>query len=54
MRAKNLTEPKKTKCACGADLPNTSFAPPVKSVETNKEVCADCKLAEVLSIFYAK
>lgn len=48
MRANKLTEPKKTKCECGADLPNTDFAPPVKSRITGKEICPDCKVREIL------
>ncbi len=51
MRAKNLTEPGKKKCSyedCRADLPNTTFAPPVKSTITGKEICPDCKLMEIL------
>lgn len=51
MRAKNLTEPGKKKCAyedCRADLPNTRFAPPAKSGITGKEICPDCKLMEIL------
>lgn len=51
MRAKNLTEPRKKKCSyedCCADLPNTAFAPPVKSSITGKEICPDCKLMEFL------
>jgi hypothetical protein len=52
MRAKNLTQPKKTKCECGSDLPNTSFAPPVKSRITSKEICADCKVREIIGEIY--
>lgn len=51
MRAKNLTEPGKKKCAyedCRADLPNTMHAPPVKSTITGKEICPDCKVVEIL------
>lgn len=51
MRAKNLTEPGKKKCSyedCNGDLPNTMFAPPVKSNLTGKEVCAHCKVMEII------
>lgn len=48
MRAKDLTKPTKKKCNCGADLPNTMFAPPVKSDVTGREICADCKLNEIV------
>ncbi len=51
MRAKNLTEPTKKKCSnegCNGDLPNTTFAPPVKSAVTNKEICAQCKVDELI------
>lgn len=51
MRAKNLTEPSKKKCSyedCNSDLPNTMFAPPVKSGITGKEICPDCKVMELL------
>ena len=51
MRAKNLTEPGKKKCSnegCNNDLPNTMFAPPVKSDTTGKEICVDCKTMEIL------
>ena len=49
MRAKNLTEPGKKKCSnkdCNGDLPNTMFAPPIKSGITGKEICPDCGLQE--------
>jgi hypothetical protein len=49
MKAKNLTKPRKKKCSnddCINDLPNTMFAPPVKSLVTNKEICVNCKVAE--------
>lgn len=51
MRAKDLTEPSKKKCSyedCHSDLPNTTFAPPVKSSITGKEICPDCKVMEIL------
>ena len=51
MRAKSLTEPGKKKCSyedCRNDLPNTMFAPPVKSGITGKEICPDCKVVEIL------
>lgn len=51
MRAKNLTEPGKKRCSyedCNKDLPNTMFAPPVKSGITGKEICPDCKVMEIL------
>lgn len=51
MRAKNLTEPGRKKCSyedCNSDLPNTMFAPPVKSGITGKEICSDCKVMEII------
>lgn len=48
MKAKNLTEAKKKKCECGRDLLTSHFCPPVKSEVTNKEICVDCKVVEVL------
>lgn len=50
MRANKLTEPTKKKCECGGDLPNTMFAPPLKSVRTNKEICPDCKTFEIVDV----
>lgn len=52
MRAKNLTEPGKKKCSnerCNGDLPNTTFAPAVKSSITNREICSNCKVAEIIN-----
>lgn len=48
MKAKNLTEPKKKKCECGRDLVTSDFCPPIKSEVSNKEICADCKVVEIL------
>lgn len=48
MRANKLTEPTKKKCECGGDLPNTMFAPALKSTVTNKEICVDCKASEIM------
>lgn len=51
MRAKNLTEPGKKRCSnedCNNELPNTMFAPAIKSTVTNKEICPDCRVMEFL------
>lgn len=51
MRAKDLTEPGKKKCSnkgCNNDLPNTTFAPAVKSESTKRQICVDCKVAELI------
>lgn len=46
-QAKKKTEPRKKKCfSCGGDLPNTSFAPPIRDAD-GKEICPDCKLVEI-------
>lgn len=48
MKAKSLTESKKKKCECGRDLVTSHFCPPIKSEVTKKEICADCKVVEVI------
>lgn len=51
MKAKSLTKAGKRKCSnegCNSDLPNTTFAPAVKSETTNRQICVDCKVAELI------
>lgn len=50
MRAKSLTNPKKTKCKCGNDLVTTRNAPRILS-STGKEICLECKMEELLHAF---